>query len=146
MTTVRRAVPADVPAVMALYPLLFAPPGSPPPQWDPADALPRLEAYFQHGAVFVADDGELVGFVTVTLDLRSVRFGQRAWVEDLAIDPARRSEGLGKRLLDAAKEWAREAGATHLELDSGDGRLDAHRFYDRELPSWTARSYGWILT
>ena len=28
--------------------------------------------------------------------------------------------------------WARERGATHLELDSAEARLDAHRFYERE--------------
>jgi GNAT superfamily N-acetyltransferase len=93
--------------------------------------------------VLVTDD--LSGFCTVMLDLRSVRFGQRAWVEDLAVDPARRSEGHGKALLDAAKDWAREHGASHLELDSGDGRVDAHRFYEREQPSFTSRCFSWFL-
>ena len=76
------------------------------------------------------------GLCCVFLDIASVRFGQRAWVEDLAVDPERRSEGIGKALLDAAKEWARERGASHLELDSGVDRADAHRFYEREGPSW----------
>ena len=38
----------------------------------------------------------------------------RCWVEDLAVNPEHRSQGVGKALLDAAKEWARERGATHL--------------------------------
>ena len=29
---------------------------------------------------------------------------------------------MGKELLDAAKDWARERGATHLELDSAENR------------------------
>jgi GNAT superfamily N-acetyltransferase len=96
--------------------------------------------------VLVAAQGdELVGFCTVQLDLRSVRFGQRAWIEDLAVRSDRRSAGIGKQLLDAAKDWAREHGASHLELDSGDARHDAHRFYERERPSWTSRSFGWQL-
>jgi GNAT superfamily N-acetyltransferase len=82
---------------------------------------------------------------TVSLDLRSIRFGLRAWVEDLAVDPARRSSGVGKALLDAAKAWGRARGATHLELDSGDARADAHRFYERERPDWAGRCYGWAL-
>ena len=77
--------------------------------------------------------------------MNSVRFGCRCWVEDLVVDPERRSEGVGKALLDAAKDWARERGATHLELDSGDARLDAHRFYEREAPSWTSRQFAWEL-
>ncbi len=85
-------------------------------------------------------------FCTVYLDFESVRFGRRAWVEDLAVDPSHRSQGIGKALLATAKDWAREHGATHLELDSSFDRHDAHRFYDRERPSWSSRSFGWLLT
>ena len=97
-------------------------------------------------AVLLAEDaGRQVGFCTAYLDMHSVRYGYRVWVEDLAVDPERRSLGVGKALLDAAKAWARERGATHLELDSGDARLDAHRFYARENPSWTSRCFAWEL-
>ena len=69
-----------------------------------------------------------------------MRFGYRAWVEDFAVDPesalARRREGL----LDAAKDWARERGATHLELDSAQERQDAHRFYEREGAEYKSRA------
>ena len=90
-------------------------------------------------------DVAIVGICTTYLDFESVRFGRRAWVEDLAVHTERRSLGIGKRLLDAAKDWARERGATHLELDSGHARTDAHRFYERERPSWSSISFGWEL-
>ncbi len=45
---------------------------------------------------------------------------------------SRRSGGIGALLLDAATVWSRERGCTHLELASGAGRKDAHRFYSRE--------------
>ena len=61
------------------------------------------------------------------------------------MDPGLRSRGTGKALLDAAKDWARERGATHLELDSGVERTDAHRFYEREKPSWESKCYAWEL-
>ncbi len=77
--------------------------------------------------------------------MHSVRFGYRAWVEDLAVDPERRSQGIGKALLDAVKAWARERGATHLELDSALERTDAHRFYDREGAQYRSLSFGWVL-
>ena len=96
--------------------------------------------------MLVADaDGAVVGICTVYLDIESVRFGRRAWVEDLAVSPDHRSAGHGKALLDAAKDWARERGATHLELDSAEVRADAHRFYEREQPSWRSISFGWEL-
>lgn len=116
--------------------------------WDPAAAAERLAAAIggERTQVFVADaGGRVAGFVTVYDEFDSVRFGHRAWVEDLAVDPGQRSQGLGKRLLDAAKDWARERGASHLELDSAPTRVDAHRFYDREDPAWTSVSFGWLL-
>ena len=145
---IRPAREDEVAALVAAYDWLFAPPGSQPRQWDPDAARQRLLALIASadGEVFVADaDGVVVGICTVALDLLSVRFGQRAWVEDLAVDPDSRSAGHGKALLDAAKDWGRQRGATHLELDSGEARGDAHRFYERERPSWRSVSYGWEL-
>jgi GNAT superfamily N-acetyltransferase len=116
--------------------------------WDPARGAGRLRALIasDDGRVLVADhEGAIVGICTVSLDIESVRFGLRAWVEDLAVHPDHRSAGYGKALLDAAKDWGRERGATHLELDSGMARADAHRFYEREGPSWKSTSFGWEL-
>ncbi|HEX6585639.1 MAG TPA: GNAT family N-acetyltransferase [Solirubrobacterales bacterium] len=148
MAKIRAAMPGEVERVLGMYEWLFAPPGSVPPRWDPgrareaiADAIADPEA-----AVLVAEHrGELLGLCTAYMDLDSVRFGRRCWVEDLAVSPSHRSQGVGKVLLDAAKDWARERGATHLELDSGETRADAHRFYEREDPSWRSVSYAWEL-
>lgn len=145
---VRAARTDDIDDVVAAYDWLFAPPGSQPPMWDAGAAAERLAETIAGDAaeVFVADvDGTIVGFVTVYDEFNSVRFGHRAWVEDLAVDPEQRSRGTGKALLDTAKDWARERGASHLELDSAETRADAHRFYDREEPSWKSVSFGWVL-
>jgi GNAT superfamily N-acetyltransferase len=145
---IRAATHEDVAELVSAYEWLFAPPGSQPPMWDAVKAAARLHAAIDAppATVLVADvDGAIAGFCTVYFDFESVRFGRRAWVEDLAVDPERRSQGLGKALLDAAKDWGRERGASHLELDSAPARTDAHRFYDREDPSWTSVSFGWVL-
>ena len=145
---IRRGSRAEVEALVDAYEWLFAPPGSVPAGWDAARAAATLRELLEDErcAVFVAGaPGAVAGFCTVYLDILSVRYGRRAWVEDLAVDPRRRSAGLGKLLLDAAKDWARERGAAHLELDSAFGRADAHRFYERERPSWDSRSFGWVL-
>ena len=148
MMQVRAAEPGEEDAIAPLYEWLFAPPGSKPASWDDKRARVALrQAIESHDAcVLVADDrGELIGFCTGYQDLHSVRFGYRAWVEDLAVHPGRRSEGVGKALLDAIKAWARERGATHLELDSALARTDAHRFYDREGAEYKSYSFGWVL-
>ena len=145
---VRPALPEEVDRVLGMYEWLFAPPGSLPPQWDPDRARDALAEAIAADAsvVLVAEQrGELLGFASAYIDLNSVRYGRRCWVEDLAVNPEHRSQGAGKALLDAARGWAREAGATHLELDSGEARADAHRFYEREEPSWRGNQYSWWL-
>jgi GNAT superfamily N-acetyltransferase len=145
---IRAAQPDEAAGLTSTYDWLFAPPGAQPWQWDAPRAAERLRAAAASEAseVLVADaDGAVVGICTVYLDLDSVRFGSRAWVEDLAVDPSHRSAGHGKALLDAAKEWGRSRGATHLELDSGEARAAAHRFYEREQPSWKSICFGWEL-
>ncbi len=143
--SVRPARADEIPAVVAAYDWLFAPPGGPAAGWDEAVAAERVRATMEdeRSTVLVADD--LAGFCTVYLDIVSVRFGRRAWVEDLAVDPERRSQGLGKALLDAARSWAAGRGADYLELTSGDARTDAHRFYVRERPSATSRAFRFPL-
>lgn len=145
---IRNGTAADVPRLVGAYDWLFAPPGRRPADWDPEVAGRRLTAALdsERSSVLVADSaGAIVGFCTLYVDLESVRFGRRAWMEDLAVDPAQRSQGIGRHLLAAAKIWARARGAQRLALDSGEGRVDAHRFYEREGPSYRSRSYGWWL-
>jgi GNAT superfamily N-acetyltransferase len=148
MAKVREAVPGEVERVLGMYEWLFAPPGSVPPRWDPERARAAISNAIadQEAAVLVAEHrGDLLGLCTAYLDMNSVRFGPRCWVEDLAVSPQHRSQGVGKDLLDAAKDWARERGASHLELDSSDVREDAHRFYEREDPSWRSVCFAWEL-
>jgi GNAT superfamily N-acetyltransferase len=146
--TIRPAREDEVEAVLPLYEALFEPPGSRPDSWDDDHAAKALAAAIrsEDSAVLVAErDGSLVGVCTAYLDLDSVRFGLRCWVEDLAVRRDSRSAGIGAALLAEARRWAKGAGATHLELDSAEPRTDARRFYERERPSWRSISYAWRL-
>jgi GNAT superfamily N-acetyltransferase len=134
--------------VLGMYEWLFAPPGSVPPGWDADRARDAIASAIadEEAAVLVAEHrGNLLGLCTAYLELNSVRFGPRCWVEDLAVSPAHRSQGIGGVLLDAAETWARERGATHLELDTGLAREDAQRFYERRDPATKGYSYSWRL-
>lgn len=135
-------------SLLPMYEWLFAPPGTPPPAWDEEWAAQAIAGAIgdSRSAVLVAESGgEHVGLCTAYLELPSVRYGQRCWVEDLAVHPDHRSQGIGGALLDAASDWARAGGATHLELDTGEARGDAQRFYERRAPAWRSISYAWLL-
>jgi len=145
---VRPGLAGEVERVLGMYEWLFDRPGYLPPGWDPERGRRALARTLSsdESALLVAEDGpDLLGFVSCYLDLDSVRFGLRCWVEDLAVSPARRSEGIGAALLDAAEAWARERGATHLELDTGIARTEAQRFYERRDPAAKGYSYSWRL-
>jgi GNAT superfamily N-acetyltransferase len=146
--SIREARPGEERAIRSMYEWLFAAPGVRPPHWDPDAALERLNEAIvaPQSTILVAEgEGALIGFCTAYVEFSSVRFGRRCWVEDLAVDPERRSLGVGSVLLAAAREWARSAGATHLELDSGLARPDAHRFYEREGGARQSYTFGWDL-
>ncbi len=146
---IREATPADIPQLVAAYDWLFAPPGTKPTHWDPAAAADRLTRVIPgpRTAVLVAtEDDQIIAFCTLYLDIESVRFGQRCWLEDLAVSPTQRSTGVGSNLLKTAHQWAADHGATHLELDSANTRTDAHRFYNRHTPGALSTTFSWPLT
>ena len=119
MAKIREAVPGEVERVLGMYEWLFAPPGSVPPHWDPgrarsaiADAIADPES-----AVLVAEHrGELLGLCTAYLDLELCSLRAALLGRGSGREPRHRSQGVGKDLLDAAKDWARDRGATHLDL------------------------------
>ena len=130
--TIRVATPADAPAVLDLVEELFDPPGRRPPDYTRERGAAGIHTALQRpdADVLVAVEGErLVGFASVYVDFLSIRFGWRCWLQDLVVTAARRSTGVGQRLLDVATGWARARGCTHLELSSATTRRDAHRFY-----------------
>jgi GNAT superfamily N-acetyltransferase len=65
----------------------------------------------RRGLVHVAEDGEaLVGLIVLVED------GGRLVIENVAVDPARQGEGLGRRLLEFAEQTARRAGIGTVAL------------------------------
>ena len=130
--SIRTATAGDEAAVLDLMQELFEPPGIKPDDYTRERASTGFQRYVEDesGDVLLAEaDGALVGLASVYVDIPSIRFGTRCWLEDLVVTSAQRSTGVGGRLLNAAAGWAREQGCTHLELDSGNARKDAHRFY-----------------
>src|SRR5439155_25309923 len=131
--TIRCATPADEDAVLTLFEQLFDPPGRRPRGYTRA----RGAAGFRHALanpdadllLAVAEDGPIIGLSSVYVDLESIRFGRRCWLEDLVVTARRRSQGIRRRLLDASAALPRERDSTHLLPNSAVTRTDAHRFY-----------------
>ena len=134
-TAIRTATLEDEAPALGLLEELFEPPGGFPYGYT----LERGREGFRHAVssqdadiLLAMDGGMIVGMATVYKDYLSIRDGWRCWLQDLVVTKAHRSRGVGQALLDAASDWARDRGCTHLDLSSGLGRIDAHRFYERE--------------
>jgi GNAT superfamily N-acetyltransferase len=132
---IRPATLADEEAARYLREQLFEPPGGGVP---PDYTQERFSHAFRwaveqpNADVLLAFDGDnAVGLTSVYADIQSLGFGPKCWLQDMVVDKDRRSKGIGALLMDAAETWARTRGLTHIELSSGSGRMDAHRFYER---------------
>jgi N-acetylglutamate synthase-like GNAT family acetyltransferase len=70
-----------------------------------------LKRHFRDGTfLLMEDDGNLIGCVNVK------RHGNHAYFGLLAVDPSRQKSGIGRRLVAAAEEFARETGARAMDL------------------------------
>lgn len=83
--------------------------GSAPP--DPGEAGPLGLALLRFRPSLWADGGE-------------------AHLQELYVVPARRGEGLGRALLEATMDAAREAGATGIDLNTGETDTAARALYE----------------
>ncbi len=91
------------------------------------DAVERLTRYFSSEAVkpnhprrlagMFADDGRILGGAVVYFG--DAGFERYMKIEDVAISPEARGEGLGRALMDFLTDEARKAGCARLLLEAG---------------------------
>ena len=91
----------------------------------PASAVERdwrmaVEAH-SLGWVIARDDGKLVGFVNVIWDGLA-----HAWIQDTIVESVFRRQGIGSRLVSAARDASKQAGCEWLHVDFDD---ELERFY-----------------
>ena len=87
----------------------------------------RLAAMMNKGTILLAEDrsGQLLGCVYT-----EVR-GTRGYLGQLAVDPARQGEGLGRRMVEAAEEHLRRRGCEVLDITVLSLRPELPRLYRR---------------
>jgi len=123
--TIREARPQDEAQVLKLLPLI-------PANDDLSSAEKKAAGQrFRESLaleVLVAEmDGQVVGFLALTF-IQGLS-GLRALIDELAVDPAHRRQGIGAALVEAAIQHADQRGATHLLVDTSKGDEAARDFY-----------------
>ena len=109
----------------------------------PAEYLEKMRRVFAGGArMCVAErDGVVVGVAVFRIHENTFD-GVQMYVDDLVTDETRRSQGVGKALLDRLQAIARAKGCAAFTLDSGTQRQQAHKFYFREGLVVTSFHFG----
>jgi ribosomal protein S18 acetylase RimI-like enzyme len=124
----RAATPADAPAVAALLHAFNSEYGDFSPGEKELTRIYRELLEAGELTVLLADGG--TGFAQVRLKRSHYTGLPDAHLEELYVVRRRRGEGIGRELLDAAMAAAREAGATHFELTTGEDDLAARALYE----------------
>ncbi|WP_375428662.1 GNAT family acetyltransferase [uncultured Sphingomonas sp.] len=103
---IRTAQEADSAAVVSLWRVC----GLTRP-WNDPDADFRLALRGAGSTVLITPtDGALVGSVMIGFD------GHRGWLYYLSVDPAHRSQGIGRTLVEAAERWLAAKGLPKVQL------------------------------
>jgi GNAT superfamily N-acetyltransferase len=131
---VRRAVRADVPAIVALIAADQIGATRDGGELEPYErAFAAIDADPAHRLVAMTDAaGEVVGTLQLTFIPGLARRGAlRAQIEAVRVDQRLRGRGLGQALFEWAIAEARRRGCALVQLTTDRRRADAHRFYGR---------------
>jgi GNAT superfamily N-acetyltransferase len=127
MTTFRGARREDGERLAALSEEL----GYPMTAAEAVQRLADLEAHGDHALLVAEDGGRVAGWIQVSLP-RIFETPKSAEIAGLVVDSAERGRGIGRRLVEAAVEWATAKGCVAVRVRSNVVRERAHAFYVRE--------------
>jgi len=128
---IREAVEADLAAILRAYDEAGIGGGLSFTAEEAREQFAKLRRYPSY-RVFVAEtDGTIAGtYSLIILDKLAKRGVPAGVVEDVAVLPAFQGRGIGRAMMEHAREECRRAGCYKMALSSNLAREGAHRFYD----------------
>jgi predicted N-acetyltransferase YhbS len=124
--TIRSARPSDAETIAALTRQL----GYTAEPSAVADRLSRMLARTDQQFLVAEDEGKPVGWIHM-LFAEYVEAEAFVVIGGLVVDREYRRQGIGRRLLVRAEEWAAQHGCALVRLSSNVKRVEAHGFYER---------------
>lgn len=126
---IRPARTEDIPAMAGLLGELFAIEAD--FEVDVARQVRGLTLLHQGAACLLVaeEDGVAAGMVSIQSLISTAEGGVVGLLEDLVVQERRRGRGIGRLLLAAALDWARENGMRRVQLLADSVNTDALRFY-----------------
>jgi GNAT superfamily N-acetyltransferase len=115
---------------------------------EPAAIPARIAAIRrERGDVFVAvgGDGKTLGVIALMKLAVLHAAGPVGMITALVVSSRARGQGVGRQLVDRAKEWAKREACVRLIVTSGEQRADAHAFYPACGLPYTGRRFAVTL-
>ncbi|MGD0780879.1 MAG: GNAT family N-acetyltransferase [Dehalococcoidales bacterium] len=133
MLIIRPATGKDIPRLLELYQQLSMSPGSyqKAPIADCKKVLAAASKVPGYSLLVAEENGEVIG-TTVLAILPGFAHGTApfAVIEYVVVDEKKRSQGIGKLLMEYCKDLAKKAGCYKIMLTSDKRRERAHKFYE----------------
>ena len=128
---IRQATEADLPAILRAYSESGIDAGRAFSTDEARSQFALLQRYPSY-RIFVAEiDGAIAGTYALVILDNLAKGGARAGVvEDVAVLPDRQGTGVGRAMMEHARQECRSAGCYKMTLSSNLNREAAHRFYD----------------
>ena len=122
---IRSAAEADADAIATLFTDEGYPAG-------PSDIVERLTRFASpHSRVLVAEhEGAVIGFIAMHAMPRFEHDDRIVRILALVVDAGARERGVGRGLIAAAEDAARELGAAFVEITAGHHRPEARQLYE----------------
>jgi len=127
------AVDSDIPMLISLLAELFSiEQDFSPDMTKQSRGLELLISLPEQGVIKVAktNTNEIIGMVSAQLVISTAEGAPSAWIEDMVVKRDYRTQGIGRRLLDEALNWARSKGATRAQLLVDLDNTPALGYYD----------------
>jgi GNAT superfamily N-acetyltransferase len=133
VTQIATATAADIPHLCALLTILFTQEADFQP--DASKQTAGLRHIIEHPEVgrilALREDDRIISMVNLLFTVSTACGGKVALLEDMIVHPARRGDGLGGKLLEAAIELARREGCLRITLLTDRANDAAIGFYQR---------------
>ena len=122
--TIREVQPGDAIAINALSKQL----GYPLTEEQTLQNINRVLASKDHTAFAAVYENKIAGWIGLaqTIMIEVLPYCE---INGLVVDETYRGKGVGKQLIEKAKQWAKEKGNNKLKLHCNIIRTEAHKFY-----------------
>jgi len=133
LNQIHPATLADIPRLCDLLAILFTQERDfQPNEKKQSAALREIIEHPDTGRILVLREGDsIIGMVNLLFTISTACGGKVAILEDMIVHPSRHGDGLGSKLLQAAKMLAQREGCRRITLLTDRANDSAIRFYRR---------------